>query len=56
MILKEFNTTKYIIIEKNNYIYLKHYYEELLRIKFNKKQHSFNIIQEIKTNLKLLKN
>ena len=56
MIIKEFNSTTYVFIEKNKYIQLKYYYEEILRIKFNKKQHSSNPAEEIKSKLKQLKN
>ena len=54
MIIKEFNSNKYIIINKNNYINVKHYYEELIKLKFNKKQHTPNIINSLKIKLKLL--
>ena len=54
MIIKEFNNNKYIIIDKNNYINVKHYYEEFIKLKFNKKQHTPNIINTLKIKLKLL--
>jgi hypothetical protein len=51
MIIKEFNKNTYVIIDKNNYVNIKNYYINLLNIKFNKKQHSINIINEIKSKL-----
>lgn len=53
MIIKEFNTTNYIFMDKK--VNVRHYYEELLRIKFNKKQNSVDPVQEIKSKLKQLK-
>jgi hypothetical protein len=51
MIIKEFNKNTYVIIDKNNYVNIKNYYINLLNIKFNKKQHSINIINEINSKL-----
>jgi hypothetical protein len=53
MIIKEFNSNNYIFIDKNKYVNVKHYYEELIKIKFNKKQHSHNIISELKTKINI---
>jgi len=46
------NTNKYVFIHKNKYVSLKHYYEEIMRIKFNKKINSVNVIDELKCKLK----
>ena len=51
MIIKEFNKNTYIIIDKHNYVNIKNYYIHLLDMKFNKKQHSINIINEINSKL-----
>jgi hypothetical protein len=50
------NTNTYVFIHKNKYIHEKHYYEEIMRIKFNKKINSINIIDELKNKLKQLRN
>ena len=55
MIIKEYNNNTYVIIDKNNYINLKYYYNEILRVKFNKKQHANNIITEITSKLLQIK-
>ena len=55
MIVKEFNKNTYVIIDKNNYVNIKNYYVHLLNIKFNKKQHSNNIINEINSKLLQIK-
>ena len=52
MFVKVNNTNKYVFINKNKYIHLKHYYEEIMRIKFNKKINSINVIDELKCKLK----
>ncbi len=36
MIVKEYNTNNYIFISKSDYYLNYHYYEELIRIQFNK--------------------
>jgi hypothetical protein len=55
MIIKEFNKNTYVIIDKNNYVNIKNYYIHLLNVKFNKKQHSINIINEINSKLLQIK-
>lgn len=55
MIIKEYNKNTYVIIDKNNYVNAKNYYTNLLNIKFNKKQHSFNTIHEINSKLLQIK-
>ena len=52
MIVKLHNSNEYKIINKNDYICLQHYYEEVIRIKFNKKLNSINIIDELKNKVK----
>jgi hypothetical protein len=53
MIIKKYNENNYIIIDKNNYVNKKHYYEELIKIKFNKTYLNNNTIDEL--NLKIKK-
>jgi hypothetical protein len=52
MIIKEYNSNKYIFINKSDYYINNHYYEELVRIQFNKYKFKNNtkdsIIQLIK--------
>ena len=55
MFIKQFNTNNYVFIEKNKYINQKHFYEEIMNIKFNKKQIIQSPITEIKSKLKQLK-
>ena len=52
MFIKVNNSDTYVFINKNKYVYLKHYYEEIMRIKFNKKINSINVIDEIKGKIK----
>ena len=52
MIVKRFNTNEYVNINKSDYVSLQHYYEELMRIKFNKKLNSVNVIDELKNKIK----
>ena len=56
MIIKVYNSNQYVIMNKSDYTCLKHYYEEMMRIKFNKKINSFNVIYDLKNKLKQLKN
>ena len=55
MIIKMYNSTDYVFIEKNKYIQSKHYYEEMLRIKFNKKINVVNQIENLREKIKLFK-
>ena len=55
MFIKVSNTNQYVYIHKNKYIHLKHYYEEIMRIKFNKKINSINVIDELKSKVKSFK-
>ena len=52
MFIKVNNTNQYVFVHKNKYVYLKDYYEEIMRIKFNKKINSINVIDELKCKLK----
>jgi len=55
MIIKMNNTNEYIHFNKSDYTCLKHYYEELMRIKFNRKINSMNTIDDLKQKLKQLR-
>ena len=52
MIIKNYNENTYIIIDKKNYVNKKHYYEELIKIKFNKTYLTNSIIDEINSKIK----
>lgn len=52
MLVKEHNKNSYIVVTINEYLNKKNFYEELLRIKFNKKIVTNNIIEETKYKLK----
>ena len=52
MILKLYNQNNYTIINKNNYVNNKYYYEEVLKIKFNKKYINSSIVDEINLKIK----
>jgi len=56
MIIKVYNSTEYVFIEKNKYIQIKNYYDEMIRIKFNKKHNVINEIENLRQKIKLLKN
>jgi hypothetical protein len=47
MIVKEYNTNNYINIVKSNYYLDNHYYEELIRIQFNKYKFKENTKENI---------
>jgi hypothetical protein len=47
MIIKEYNTNNYIFINKSNYYIDYHYYEELIRIQFNKYKFKQNTKENI---------
>jgi len=53
MILKIYNENNYIFIDKNKYVNNKNYYEELIKLKFNKTHLNINIVDQI--NLKIKK-
>ena len=52
MIIKLYNETTFIYIDKSKYINKKHYYEELIKNKFNKIQLKNNTINEINDKIK----
>ena len=52
MIVKRYNSNEYVNINKSDYVSLQHYYEELMRTKFNKKLNSVNVINELKNKIK----
>ena len=56
MFIKVNNKNTYVFINQNKYIHLKHYYEEIMRIKFNKKINSINVIDDLKTKIKQFRN
>jgi hypothetical protein len=47
MIVKEYNTNNYIFIKKADYFIDSHYYEELIRIQFNKYKFKENVKDNI---------
>lgn len=47
MIIKEYNTNNYIFITKSNYYLNYHYYEELIRIQFNKYKFKKDIMNKL---------
>jgi hypothetical protein len=52
MIVKEYNQNTYVFLNPINFLNKKYFYEELLRIKFNKKILTCNTIEDIKHKLK----
>ena len=52
MIVKMYNENSYIVIDKNNYVNKKHYYEELIKVKFNKTYLTNNTIDELNSKIK----
>jgi hypothetical protein len=52
MILKLYNQNIYTVINKNNYVNNKYYYEELLKTKFNKKYTNSSVVDEINLKIK----
>jgi len=52
MLVKEYNKNKYIKLNFNDFLNKKHFYEELIRIKFNKKILTTNTIDDIKSKMK----
>jgi len=52
MLVKEYNKTTYIKLNFNDFLNKKHFYEELIRIKFNKKLLTTNTIDDIKSKMK----
>ena len=52
MIVKECNKNTYVKLNYNDFLNKKYFYEELIRIKFNKKLLTCNTIEDIKSKLK----
>ena len=52
MLVKEYNKNTYIKLNFNDFLNKKHFYEELIRIKFNKKLSICNTIDDIKSKMK----
>ncbi len=52
MLVKEYNKNTYIKLNFNDFLNKKHFYEELIRIKFNKKLSTTNTIDDIKSKMK----
>jgi hypothetical protein len=52
MLVKEYNKNTYIKLNFNDFLNKKHFYEELIRIKFNKKILTTNTIDDIKSKMK----
>ena len=52
MLVKEYNKNTYIQIKFNDFLNKKYLYEELIRIKFNKKLLTSNTIDDIKSKIK----
>jgi hypothetical protein len=52
MLVKEYNKNTYVKLNFNDFLNKKHFYEELIRIKFNKKILTTNTIDDIKSKMK----
>jgi hypothetical protein len=52
MLLKEYNKNTYVNLNFNDFLNKKYFYEELIRIKFNKKILTSNTIDDIKSKMK----
>jgi hypothetical protein len=52
MLVKEYNKNTYTQIKYNDFLNKKYFYEELIRIKFNKKILTTNTIDDIKSKMK----
>ena len=55
MFVKEYNKNTYIFLNPANFLNKKYFYEELIRIKFNKKLLICNTIEDIKSKMKVIK-
>jgi|688.fasta_scaffold2768901_1 hypothetical protein len=57
MIVKVYGENKFTYINYSTYVNHTHYYEELLKIKFNKSIKTINIVEELKEKInKYIKN
>jgi hypothetical protein len=52
MLFKEYNKDTFVILKIEDFLNKKHFYEELIRIKFNKKLLISNTIEDLKSKLK----
>jgi len=52
MLVKEYNKNTYVKLNFNYFINKKYFFQELIRIKFNKKLLTCNIIDDIKSKIK----
>ncbi len=52
MLVKEYNKNTYVKLNINDFLNKKYFYEELFRIKFNKKLLTSNTIDDIKSKMK----
>ena len=52
MFVKEYNKNTYVYLNPNTFLNKKHFYEEIIRIKFNKKLLIFDTVQDIMGKLK----
>ena len=52
MLVKEYNKNTYVFLNINDFLNKKYFYEELLRLKFNKKLLTCNTIEDIQHKLK----
>ena len=55
MLVKEYNKNTYVNLNFNDFLNKKYFYEELIRIKFNKKLLTCNTIDNIKSKMKTVK-
>ena len=55
MLVKEYNKNTYVNLNFNDFLNKKYFYEELIRIKFNKKLLTCNTVDDIKTKMKIVK-
>lgn len=52
MLVKEYNKNTYVNLKINDFLNKKYFYEELIRIKFNKKILTTNTLDDIKSKMK----
>ena len=55
MLVKEYNKNTYVKLNFNDFLNKKYFYEELIRIKFNKKLLMCNTIDDIKSKMKTVR-
>ena len=56
MLIKVYNTNQYIFLDKAKFPCERHFYDELMRIQFNKTQVSANTVDALKQSLKKTEN